>query len=173
MKKFFCGFVIFPITLLSTLIIKIPVNAGYYDAICNGTKCNLIIDAESIKSPYGTIPLNRVTSWQGGGDGETAVGVGIATSVVFGPLGLLGFLSKKYDYNFIINGYDDKGKRTYIVVQFINEKPAKRLMNELPLVTGLGLGQKRTAKEIRESESVDKNQESNPKNLFEGEDKIN
>ena len=46
-------------------------------------------------------------------------------------------------------------------------------MNELPIATGLGLGQKRTAKEIRESESIDKNRESNPKNLFDGQDKIN
>ena len=36
--------------------------AGYYDAICNGTKCTLIIDSDSIKSPYGIIPLSRVTS---------------------------------------------------------------------------------------------------------------
>ena len=103
---------------------------------------------ESLRSPYGSIKPQRVTDWGGGGDSDTAVGAGIATTILFGPIGLLGFLAKNHDFNFIVNGYDNAGKKTSISVQFKNDKPAKRFVNEMQLVTKLGMGQVRTAKEI-------------------------
>ena len=39
---------------------------------------------------------------------------------------------------------------------FKNDKPAKRLINELQITTQLGMGQTRTAKEIRDRQSKDK-----------------
>ena len=130
--------------------------AGNYSALCGGMKCNIYVSPEVITSPYGSIPTARVTNWGGGGDSSTAVGTGIATTIFFGPLGLLGFLAKKHDYNFLINGYDEEGRKTSMQFSFKNDKPAKRLINELQITTQLGMGQTRTAKEIRDSESKNK-----------------
>ena len=57
------------------------------------------------------------------------------------------------DYDFLINGYDEDGKKTSIQFSFKNDKPAKRLINELQMTTQLGMGQTRTAREIRDNES--------------------
>jgi hypothetical protein len=84
--------------------------AGTYEALCGGTKCTVYVSASEIRSPYGSIKLQRVTDWGGGGDRDTAVGAGIATTILFGPIGLLGFLAKNHDFNFIVNGYDNAGK---------------------------------------------------------------
>ena len=127
--------------------------AGNYSALCGGMKCNIFVSPDVITSPYGSIPTARVTNWGGGGESSTAVGTGVATTIFFGPLGLLGFLSKKHDYSFLINGYDEDGKKTSIQFSFKNDKPAKRLINELQMTTQLGMGQTRTAKEIRNAES--------------------
>ncbi len=127
--------------------------AGNYSAICGGMKCNIFVSPEVITSPYGSIPTSRVTNWGGGGDSTTSVGTGVATTIFLGPIGLLGFLAKKHDYSFLINGYDEDGKKASMQFSFKNDKPAKRLINELQMTTQLGMGQTRTAKEIRNSES--------------------
>ena len=127
--------------------------AGSYQALCAGTKCGVIVGPDTISSPYGSIPTNRVTNWGGGGDTSTQVGTGVATTVLFGPIGLLGFLAKKHDFNFVINGYDSDGKKASISLQFKNDKPAKRFVIEMQQVTQLGMGQTRTAKEIMAAES--------------------
>ena len=127
--------------------------AGSYQALCAGTKCTVIVGPDTISSPYGSIPTNRVTNWGGGGDTSTQVGTGVATTVLFGPIGLLGFLAKKHDFNFVINGYDSDGKKASISLQFKNNKPAKRFVIEMQQVTQLGMGQTRTAKEIMAAES--------------------
>ena len=127
--------------------------AGSYQALCAGTKCTVIVGPDTISSPYGSIPTNRVTNWGGGGDTSTQVGTGVATTVLFGPIGLLGFLAKKHDFNFVINGYDSDGKKASISLQFKNDKPAKRFVIEMQQVTQLGMGQTRTAKEIMAAES--------------------
>ena len=119
-------------------------------------KCNVFVSSEVITSPYGSIPTARVTNWGGGGDSITAVGTGVATTIFFGPLGLFGFLSKKHEYDFLINGYDEEGKKISMEFSFKNDKPAKRLINELQMTTQLGMGQTRTAKEIRDSETKGK-----------------
>ena len=136
------------------LVLGQPTLAGSYQALCGGTKCTINVNAEQISSPYGSIPTDRVTNWGGGGETDTQVGTGIATTVLFGPLGLLGFLAKKHDYNFLVNGYDIDGKKTSIQIQFKNDKPAKRFVNEIRLVTGLGMGQTRNAAEIMSNEAT-------------------
>ena len=40
------------------------------------------------------------------------------------------------------------------VIQFKNDKPAKRFINEMQMITGLGMGQLRTAQEIKNLESA-------------------
>ena len=98
--------------LLSFIAHSSTAFAGNYNAICGGMKCNIYVSPEVITSPYGSIPTARVTNWGGGGDSSTSVGTGVATTIFLGPLGLLGFLAKKHDYNFLINGYDEEGKKT-------------------------------------------------------------
>ncbi len=144
------------VILISLFSISSSALAGSYNALCGGMKCNIYISPEIITSPYGSIPTARVTNWGGGGDSSTSVGTGVATTIFLGPIGLLGFLAKKHDYNFLINGYDEDGKKTSIQFSFKNDKPAKRLINELQMVTELGMGQKRTAKEIRNHEKKGK-----------------
>lgn len=128
--------------------------AGTYEALCGGTKCTVYISVSEIRSPYGSIKPQRVTDWGGGGDSNTSVGTGVATTVLFGPIGLLGFLAKNHDFNFMINGYDDTGRKTSLNIQFKNDKPAKRFVNEMQMVTKLGMGQTRTAKEIMAAEAM-------------------
>ncbi|AHF62988.1 hypothetical protein Syncc8109_0601 [Synechococcus sp. WH 8109] len=45
-----------------------------------------------------------------------SVGTGVATTILFDPLGLLGFMAKNHDFNFIVNGYDNNGKKTTLNV---------------------------------------------------------
>ena len=145
------------VAMLSSLFsISSSAVAGNYNALCGGMKCNIFVSPEVITSPYGSIPTARVTNWGGGGDSSTAVGTGVATTIFLGPIGLLGFLAKKHDYNFLINGYDEEGRKTSMQFSFKNDKPAKRLINELQMTTQLGMGQIRTAKEIRDRESKGK-----------------
>lgn len=128
--------------------------AGTYEALCAGTKCTIDLSATEIRSPYGSIKPQRVTDWGGGGDSDTSVGTGVATTILFGPIGLLGFLAKNHDFNFMVNGYDDSGKKTSLNIQFKNDKPAKRFINEMQMITKLGMGQVRTAKEIMAAEAM-------------------
>ena len=132
-----------------------PTLAGSYQALCGGVKCTINVSADQISSPYGSIPTNRVTNWGGGGDTETQVGTDVATKILFYPMPLLGFLAKKHDFNFLINGYDLDGKKTSIQIQFKNDKPAKQFVNEMRVVTQLGIGQTRSASEIMNNEAND------------------
>ena len=141
------------ITAATILSFPAVAYAGSYQALCGGAKCTVVVGPELITSPYGSIPTSRVTNWGGGGDSDTQVGTGVATTILFGPQGLLGFLAKKHDFNFLVNGYDNEGKKTSITLQFKNDKPAKRFINEMQLVTQLGMGQTRSAKEIMSAEA--------------------
>lgn len=85
--------------------------AGSYDALCGGVKCVLTVSPESISTPYGSIVPSRVTYWGSTGDSSTSVGTGVATTILFGGIGLLGFLAKNHEYSFTINGYNAEGKR--------------------------------------------------------------
>lgn len=62
-------------------------------------------------------------------------------------------MQKKHDYTFLVNGFDQEGKKVMMNIQFKKEKPAKDFMNELQMVTQLGSGQTRTATEIMTAEA--------------------
>ena len=127
--------------------------AGTYAALCGGINCTVSITPEAIKSSYGEIPPSRVTYWGSTGESKTSIGTGVATTILFGGIGLLGFLAKTHQYNFTINGFDADGKKASMQIEFKNDKPAKQLMGELTAFTGLGMGQTRTAEEILAAES--------------------
>jgi hypothetical protein len=127
-------------------------SASEFQALCGGVKCTVSITPDLISSPYGQIPPSRVTYWGSSGDSKTSVGTGVATTILFGGIGLLGFLAKNHQYNFTINGFDAEGKKASMQVEFKNDKPAKQLMSELTAFTGLGMGQTRTAVEILAAE---------------------
>jgi len=143
-----------PVTLATALAITpLAATAGQYQALCGGTKCTVIVSPSEITSPFGAIPSKRVTYWGNSGESKTSVGTGVATTILFGGIGLLGFLAKNHQYNFTVNGFDADGKSVSMQFEFKNDKPAKLLMQELVAVTGLGMGQTRTVDEIKAAES--------------------
>jgi hypothetical protein len=128
--------------------------AGQYEALCGGTKCTVSVSPSGIISPFGTIPPQRVTYWGNSGESKTSVGTGVATTILFGGIGLLGFFAKNHQYNFFINGYDANGRQVSMQFEFKNDKPVKSLVNELAAVTGLGMNQTRTIEDIKAVESA-------------------
>ncbi len=130
------------------------------------------VTGTEIISPSVTIPISRVTMWIGGGDSKTRVGTGVTTTILFGPLGLMGFLAKKHEYSYTLNGYDANGEKASIQFNFNKKQTAKRLMAELPLLTGLGMGQRRTIDEIKQLESKERNIRRNVLGKFESNDTI-
>lgn len=141
-------------TLIAATFMAIPhALAGQYEALCGGAKCTVVVSPDNILSPFGAIPPKRVTYWGNSGESKTSVGTGVATTILFGGIGLLGFLAKNHQYNFTVNGFDASGKAVSMAFEFKNDKPAKQLMQELVAVTGLGMGQTRTIEEIKATES--------------------
>lgn len=132
--------------------LSLPVQAAQYDAICGGIKCSILVSPSEISSPFGRIPSKRVTFWSNAGESRTSIGTGVATTILFGGIGLLGFLAKNHQYNFTINGFDANGNPVSMQFEFKNDKPAKLLMQEMTAVTGLGMGQTRTVDDIVASE---------------------
>ena len=86
-------------------------------------KCRVPIQitGEEIISPEETIPVTRVTSWIKSGYSNRRVNTGVTTTIIFGPLGALGFLSKKHRYNFIVKGFNEEGKQATIQISHIEE----------------------------------------------------
>ena len=121
--------------------LEIPVNADEYDAFCNSRECILNVNEDLISTPFGSIMSSRMTSWP---------------LIIDTQPRMLGFLGDKDIYNFNINGYDQDGKKTSLNIQFINDKAAKKFIREIETVSGLGLGQRRSAKQIREKELLEK-----------------
>ena len=148
-KNVFC-------TLTSVLVLlgTTSVQAGTYAAMCGKTKCNLFVNGKQISTPYGTIPTNRITQWGNTGKSKTNIATGIGTTILLGPLGLLGFFAKHHDFNFLVNGYNTSGKKTSIQFSFKNSKPVERLITEMSAVSGLGMGEMRTALEIKKNEGL-------------------
>ena len=114
-----------------------PVNADEYDAICNSRECLVKVNEDLIMTPFGSIKSSRMTSWP---------------MVVDTQPRMLGFLGEKNIYTFNLNGYDQYGKKKSLNIQFLNDMPAKKFIKEIEMVSGLGLGQRRSAKQIRENE---------------------
>ena len=127
--------------------------AGSYEALCGDVKCTVYVSSAGIRSPQGSIPPSRIAYWSVNGESSTSVGTGIATTILFGGLGLLGFLAKNHDFDFTIDGYDEEGRKVALQFKFKNNKPAKRLTEELYRVSGLGMGRQRSIAEIKAIES--------------------
>ena len=118
-------------------------------------KCRVPIQitGEEIISPEVTIPVTRVTSWIKSGYSNRRVNTGVTTTIIFGPLGALGFLSKKHRYSFIVKGFDADGKQATIQVDLFKKPDIERITQELLLITGLTMGDKRSIEKIRKLES--------------------
>ena len=118
-------------------------------------KCRVPIEitGEEISSPEVSIPITRVTSWVKSGYSNRRVNTGVTTTIIFGPLGALGFLSKKHRYSFIVKGFDADGKQATIQIDLFKKPDIERLTQELLLITGLTMGEKRSIEKIRKLES--------------------
>ncbi len=118
-------------------------------------KCRvpISITGELVSSPEVSIPVSRVTSWIKSGYSNRRINTGVTTTILFGPLGALGFLSKKHRYSFIIRGFDADGKQATVQIDLFKKPDIERLTQELLLVTGLSMGEKRTLAEIKQIES--------------------
>jgi len=141
------------IALIGQLVVPLAATAGQYEALCGGVKCTITVSAAGISSPFGTIPPKRVTYWGNSGESKTSVGTGVATTVLLGGIGLLGFLAKNHQYSFTVNGFDASGRDVSMQFEFKNDKPVKQLVNEMSALTGLGMGQTRTVADIKALES--------------------
>ena len=118
-------------------------------------KCRVPIEitGEEISSPEVSIPITRVTSWVKSGYSNRRVNTGVTTTIIFGPLGALGFLSKKHRYSFVVKGFDADGKQATIQIDLFKKPDIERLTQELLLITGLTMGEKRSIEKIRKLES--------------------
>ncbi len=118
-------------------------------------KCRVPIQitGEEISSPEVSIPITRVTSWVKSGYSNRRVNTGVTTTILFGPLGALGFLSKKHRYSFIVKGFDGDGKQATIQIDLFKKPDIERLTQELLLITDLTMGEKRSIEKIRKLES--------------------
>ena len=117
-------------------------------------KCRVPIQitGEEIISPEVTIPVTRVTSWIKSGYSSRRVNTGVTTTILFGPIGALGFLSKKHRYSFIVKGFNAEGKQATIQIDLFKKPDIERLTQELLLITNLTMGEKRSISQIRKLE---------------------
>ena len=153
------------LTLMTT-----AAQAETYDALCGDSDCSINVDGRGISGPGGFIPSELVSKWTvgtesgyhggkgvaGGLGGATAGAVGGA--LLLGPIGLLGGLiggamagsgaGKEFEGYFTVVGYNKVGEKISNSFRFINKKPANRLRTALPAVTGLSMGEERTAEEL-------------------------
>ena len=60
------------------------------------------ITGEEIISPDVSIPVTRVTSWIKSGYSNRRVNTGVTTTIIFGPIGALGFLGKINHFSFFV-----------------------------------------------------------------------
>lgn len=127
---------------IGALAIQAPVMAGSYEAICSmGGRCTVILAAGKITLPTVEIEKENILSWSQGGSGsKTDVGMGVATTVLFGLPGLIGFGAKKHDYQFSISHVDESGNLQIESIKFVNNTPANQFMMELMGLTGLSMG---------------------------------
>jgi len=162
--------------------------AAEYHAICGNNDCVIKIAPDKITTPKGLIPSHRVVVWlrggtqeydkavatagAGGGAVAGAVAGAIATcwTIILCPAGIIaggvlgGTAGNKLGYNtdfyFILIGYSDGGNKVAIDFRFKNQQPVNRMMWELPAITALEMGERRSIYEILKSEGVEANGES-------------
>ena len=87
-------------------------------------KCRVPIQitGEEIISPEVIIPVTRVTSWIKSGYSNRRVNTGVTTTILFGPLGALGFLSKKHRYSFIVKGLTQMANKRQFRLIFLKSQ---------------------------------------------------
>ena len=147
--------------------------ANTYDALCSGdVNCAISLTPQGVSGPAGFIPSGGVVQWYQGGEGETnntgaAVAGGVAGAaggalvgalatcwtIILCPVGFFGGMAaggaggagagRRSDHMFTVIGYNDEGKKIAQSFRFINKKPARRMAMELPVMTGLAMGQVR------------------------------
>jgi len=154
-----------------SLASPLPSIASTYEALCGDTACTIGLDANGISSPTGFIPTARIAQWFTGGEESYNAGAGTAGALgaatvgaiggglLLGPIGLIGGLigggiagskaGKSADLFFNVVGYNQEGKKTTLSFRFVNPKPANRMRMELPMFTGLAMGQTRSLDELR------------------------
>lgn len=157
-------------TLSHASLLSSAAKAETYDALCGDSGCTISVDGRGISGPGGFIPSELVSKWSVGTDSGyhggkgVAGGLGGATAgalaggVLLGPIGLLGGLiggamagsgaGKEFEGYFTVVGYNKEGEKISNAFRFINKKPANRLRSALPAVTGLSMGEERTAEEL-------------------------
>ena len=160
-------------------------HAAEYNAICGNNDCVIRIAPDKITTPKGVIPSHRVVVWlrggtqeydkaaatagAGGGAVAGAVAGAIATcwTIILCPAGIIaggvlgGTAGNKLGYNadfyFILIGYSDGGNKVATDFRFKNQQPVNRMMWELPAITALEMGERRSIYEILKSEGVEAN----------------
>lgn len=157
--------------LLLPLLLPSPSLASSYEALCGDTPCTISLDANGLSSPAGFLPTGRIAQWFTGGQESYNAGSGtagalggatagaIGGALLLGPIGLLGGLigggiagskaGKSADLFFNVVGYDTSGRKTTVSFRFVNPRPANQLKLELPMFTGLAMGQTRSLDELR------------------------
>ena len=156
---------------------QVPVLASEYDALCNGTECKIVLDGKGFSGPGGFIPAHRIAQWYTGGGEErngavAAVGAtggalggalvgGVATcwTIILCPIGLIAGgiaggmggaqAGKSADFYYTVIGYNQVGNKVLQSFNFVNKKPANKMAQELPVISGLGMGEMRNVAEIR------------------------
>lgn len=120
-----------------------PASAGVFRALCNGgAECTVTLANGQLVTPSQTIAKEEVLTWSQGGSGSKSdVGLGVATTIMFGLPGLLGFGARLHDYQYQITHVDGSGNTQITTVSFVNDTPANQFMMELMGLTGLGVGQ--------------------------------
>ena len=158
------------ITLSNLTLLTPAASAETYDALCGDSGCSISVDGRGISGPGGFIPSELVSKWTVGTDSSyhggkgVAGGLGGATAgaigggLLLGPIGLLGGLiggamagsgaGKEFEGYFTVVGYNKEGEKISNSFRFINKKPANRLRSALPAITGLSMGEERTAQEL-------------------------
>jgi len=165
----------------SAIAIQSPSIAGTYDALCSGVECKIILDGKGVSGPAGFIPAHRIAQWYTGGGEEhnkaasaagatagAAAGIvagGLATcwTIILCPVGLIGGgiaggmggsrAGKSADFYFTVIGYTQDGNKVTQNFNFLNKKPAGRVMQELPAIAGLGMGEMRSVEQIKEGDA--------------------
>jgi hypothetical protein len=169
-------------SLVSTLLLASTsaAMAGTYDALCAGVECKIVLDAKGFSGPAGFMPAHRIAQWYTGGGEEnnaaaSAAGAtggaiggalvgGLATcwTIILCPFGLIGGgvaggmggsrAGRSADFYFTVIGYNQEGSKITQSFNFINKKPAGRMIQELPVISGLGMGEMRTIEQIKEAD---------------------
>ena len=128
--------------------------AETYDALCGDSGCSINVDGRGISGPGGFIPSELVSKWTVGTDSGFHGGKGVAGGLGGATAGAVGGAmagsgaGKEFEGYFTVVGYDKEGEKISNSFRFINKKPANRLRTALPAVTGLSMGEERTAEEL-------------------------